>query len=297
MSENLPPHELRAELIDRLDAEQRPDLASRLAKCGHDLTLLCEGCLEPRHVKTRCDLKWCPSCQRAIAARTAERYARIAADCQWPLFVTFTCEHDCDDDVDLLRSVRRAHTKLRRLRWWKKCVAGGVISYEVTNKGEHGWHPHGHALIDCRWLAVSESCPARGLGKARWKAKARRAVEEVAAQWSLCLNRRGSVKVRRVWTGEDGSIGAAVHEVLKYSVKGSELVSVAEPIGGLIDVLDRTRLVCSWGSFYRHASVKRQRPAPAMCGCGCSAWCPEQFHESTHVMRNFSKRVRAGKVR
>lgn len=275
MNESLSPIELRAELIGRLDSEGRPDLASRLAKCGQPLRLRCLGCDEPRDVFTRCDLKWCPSCQRAIAARTAERYARIAAECQWPLFVTFTCQHDTNDDVDLLRSVRRSHTKLRRLRWWKKCVAGGVISFEVTNKGANGWHPHGHALIDCRWLSVTESTPARGADKATWRRKARRAVEEVAAQWSLCLGRTGSVKVRRVYQGDDGSIGAAVHEVLKYSVKGAELCAVQEPIGGLIDVLDRTRLVCSWGSFYRHPAVKRQRGKPALCECGCSDWCPQ----------------------
>jgi len=295
MKESLSPIDLREELITRLDSENRPDLASRLAKCGQPLRLLCNGCLAPREVFTRCDLKWCPSCQRAIAARTAQRYAAIASECQWPLFVTFTCEHDVDDDVALLRSVRRAHTKLRRLRWWKKCVAGGVISYEVTNKGANGWHPHGHALIDCRWLSVTESTPGRGADAATWKRKARRAVEEVAAQWSLCLGRRGSVKVRRVFAGDDGSIGAAVHEVLKYSVKGSELVSAPVPIAGLIDVLDRTRLVCSWGSFYRHPAVKRQRSAPAMCGCGCADWAPEEFHESTHVMRRFADRVRRGR--
>jgi hypothetical protein len=277
MNESLSPTELREELIARLDEENRPDLASRLSKCGKPLVLRCASCTSPRHCFTRCDLKWCPSCQRAIAARTAQRYATIAESCTWPLFVTFTCEHDTNDDVGLLRSVRRAHTKLRRLRWWKRAVIGGVISFEVTNRGENGWHPHGHALIDCRWLSVSETTPARNASKAQWRTKARRAVEEVAQQWSLCLGRKGSVKVRRVWQGDDGSIGAAVHEVLKYSVKGTELIEVAEPIAGLIDVLDRTRLVCSWGSFYRHAAVKRQRAAPAMCACGCSEWCPEDL--------------------
>lgn len=284
MNESLTPVELREKLIKRLDREKRPDLASRLSKCGHPLTLRCAGCTAGRDVFTRCDLKWCPSCQRAIAARTAQRYAKIAEECQWPLFVTFTCEHNCEDDVELLRDVRRAHTKLRRLRWWKKAVVGGVISFEVTNKGANGWHPHGHALIDCRWLAVNETTPARHATKDVWKRKATRACAEVAEQWSLCLRRTGSVKVRRVYIGDDGSIGAAVHEVLKYSVKGSELVDVEEPIGGLIDVLDRTRLVCSWGSFFRHAAVKRERKAPAMCKCGCTEWCPEEFFDRKHGM-------------
>jgi hypothetical protein len=284
MTESLSPVELRAALETRLRSEGRFDLAGRIAKCGQPLTLRRAACTAGRDVFTRCDLKWCPSCQRAIAARTAQRYSAIAAECQWPLFVTFTCQHTADDDVSLLRTVRRAHTKLRRLRWWKKCVAGGVISYEVTNKGDNGWHPHGHALIDARWLSVTESTPSRGADAATWKRKARRATEEVAAQWSLCLGRPGSVKVRRVFAGDDGSIGAAVHEVLKYSVKGSELCAVQEPIGDLIDMLDRTRLVCSWGSFYRHPAVKRQRSAPAMCTCGCTEWCPEEVFDRKHGM-------------
>ncbi len=237
------------------------------------MILRCQACTSPRHVETRCDLKWCPRCQRALAARTADRYARIAAECTWPLFVTWTCQHSAEDGVELIRHVRRSHTKLRRLRWFKIHVTGGVISYEVTH-GEHGWHPHGHTLLDCRWLAVQTTQPAVGATREQWKRKANAACSEVAEQWSLSLGRRGSVKVRRVWTDESG-ISAAVHEVLKYSVKGSDLVTCSGNVGELIDVLDRTRLVASWGSFYRHAACKRQRSAPSMCACGCSDWMPE----------------------
>lgn len=83
------------------------------------------------------------------------------------------------------------------------------------------------------------------------------------------------MKVRRVWTSEDGGIGGAVAEVLKYSVKGSDLVDAPCPIGPLIDVLDRTRLVCSYGTFYGHAAAKRERATPSMCECGCTQWMPE----------------------
>lgn len=274
MREDTSPLATRAALRIKLEGEERSDLAARLAKCGQPLTLRCSGCTAGREVFTRCDLKWCPSCQRALAARTGDRYTRIAAEAQWPLFVTFTVQHSSEDPVSLIRDVRRAHTKLRRLRWWKRAVRGGVVAYEVT-KGANGWHPHAHALIDCRWLAVAETAPKVGANRDEWARKGKAAAKEVGEQWSLCLGRRGSVKVRRCWTDNSGGIGGAVAEVLKYSVKGSDLVAMEGDVSPLIDVLDRTRLVASWGSFYRHPAVKRQRSAPAMCTCGCTEWLPE----------------------
>jgi hypothetical protein len=268
----------RASIVEKLDTEHRSDLADRLRKCGQPLRLRCDGCQASRDVMTRCDLKWCPTCQRALAARTAERYAAIAADCHWPLFVTFTVKHGKEDPVELIRHVRRAHTKLRRLRWWKRAVVGGVVAYEITH-GENGWHPHAHALIDCRWLSVTTTAPPAQAKREEWARRGKAAAKEVAEQWQLCLGRKGGLHVRRCWTDHGGGIGGAVHEVLKYSVKGSDLAATETEIGPMIDVLDRTRLVASWGSFYRHPATKRKRSAPSMCGCGCTAWLPEEILE------------------
>lgn len=268
----------RTAIVSRLQAEGRIDLAARLLKCGQPLTLRCCDCTTPRLVMTRCDLKWCPTCQRALAARTAERYGTISDSCQWPLFVTFTVKHSSADEVALIREVRRAHTKLRRLRWWKRAVKGGVVAFEVT-RGKHGWHPHAHALIDCQWLAVTVGHPSRTASKAEWIARGKQAAREVAAQWELCLGRVGSVKVRRCWTDRSGGIRGAVAEVIKYSVKGTDLAECDGEIGPMIDVLNRTRLIASWGTFYRHAAVKRKRTAPAMCPCGCANWLPEAVLE------------------
>lgn len=228
---------------------------------------------------TRCDLKWCPSCQRALAARTAQRYVALAADMQWPLVTTWTVQHTEADPVTLIRDVRRAHTRMRRLRWWRGAVRGGVVAYEIT-RGEHGWHPHGHALVDCRWLAVRTTAPPVGATREDWAARGKASATELAEQWSLCLRRRGSVRIRRAWTG-DGGIDGAVREILKYSVKGSDLLEMAgsAPIGPLIDVLSRTRLVASWGTLYRHTSLKRTRAEPAMCRCGCTEWLPYDVAE------------------
>ena len=91
---------------------------------------------------------------------------------------------------------------MRRLRWWKKRVLGGVVAIEVTRLStkerkrrklsvttDQGWHPHVHGLLDCDWLAVDESKPGPTATKEQWKRKATAAANELAEQWSLCLGR------------------------------------------------------------------------------------------------------------
>jgi len=267
----------REALKSKLVSEGRIDLAARLEKCGRELVLRCQACTRGRTCLTRCDLKWCPACQPVLAFRTAERYRVIAAGCQWPLMVTWTCTHAAEDSHLLLRHVRRSHTKLRRQRWFKTRQKGGVIAYELTH-GDHGWHPHAHSLIDCRWLSVTIGAPPVGADRKAILRRARASCAEVAAQWTLALGRKGRVEVHRVWRRENG-IEDSLAEVLKYSTKGSELAELDDsvPIGPVIDMLDLTRNVASWGTFYRHPALKRVKPPAAMCECGCSDWLPEEL--------------------
>lgn len=271
---------VREALRCRLVNDGDHDLAARLTKCGQTLNLLCTCCGQLKPVLTRCDLKWCPSCQPALSARTAARYEAITAECDWPLFVTWTTKNFDDNTLNFVRHVRRSFAKLRRLRWWKRRVQGGVASIEVTNIG-NGWHPHVHSLLDCQWLAVDEAKPRIGASKAEWKNKARRVGMELAEQWSLCLARPGSVKVRRVWARDGGDSKPVTSEVLKYSCKGTDLVECEERPGSLIRMLDGCRLVTSWGTFYGHPATKRQHKAGAPCDkCGAkSAWLPEAAME------------------
>jgi len=185
---------------------------------------------------------------------------------RWPLFVTFTCRNY--PTADSVREVRRAFTKLRRHRWWKRAVAGGVAQVEMTNRGK-GWHPHIHALLDCRWLSVTVPAPRPGQDVAK---VGKRAATEVAEAWSDCLQRRGSVKVRRVWIRDGGDIEPAMREVLKYSLKPDQLMEMDdEHIIDAIDAIDRTRLLVTWGSLYRRPElVRTKRPLACECGAiGC----------------------------
>lgn len=197
------------------------------------------------------------------------------AEITWPLFVTFTITHDDEDDWELIRTVRRGHTKFRRLRWFKKAVRGGIVAFEAQND-RGGLHPHAHCLFDCRWLSVSQPEPRSTATRDQWTRAARIACGEVAEQWSLCMGRKGSVKVRRVWRRDGGDIGGALAEVIKYSVCAAALAKMdPQRAVDLIRVIDRTRMLASFGTLYRHPGIKRKRSAPAMCSCGCTEWLPE----------------------
>lgn len=267
----------RARLLNRLWAEDSPH-AARLESCGEPLFLRCCTCGCRRRVEKRCDLKWCPSCQHALALRTCARYQRACAALQWPLFVTFTCRNFTGGELGV-REIRRAFGKLRRLRWWRARVKGGVAGLEVTNRGK-GWHAHIHALIDCRWFAVDESEPGPTCRGEAFKAKARRACAEVAEQWSLALGgRRASVKPRRVWKRDGGDIGGALREVLKYAITSEQLDAVPDALTPLLDEISKTRMVTSWGTCYGLGGAAAERPHAECNFCHDEpAWLPEDIY-------------------
>lgn len=256
----------RAALAARLDETNSPDLAARLEKCGQPLGLTCTACGHQKQTFTRCDLKWCPSCAPLLAHEKVTRYAPICAEFLSPLFVTLTVKN-YSDRVGV-RELRRAFTALRRQRWWKKRVAGGVASFEVTNRGK-GFHPHIHALIDCRWLSVTVNRPAPGASNDAFRSAARRALTEVADVWSLAVGRKGTLKVRAVFHRDDGDSTAAMREVIKYSVKPSDLIEADDP-GAIVHELSLSRNLVSWGTAYRHPSLRKAEAAATECEC-CKA--------------------------
>jgi len=200
------------------------------------------------------------------------KYERIAkaAGAKWMALVTLTSQHSFGSYMTP-RETMSAFRRLRRLRWWRKRVAGGVASCEIT-KGHRGWHVHIHALIDCEWLAVTELPPGRTASKEQCKAKGMRARKELSEQWSLCCRRPADVWVRRA----TGKIDEVCREVLKYSVKGSDLLECKGDIAPIIRSMTGVKLAGGWGTWYRHPAIKRPDKPPATCKCGCSDWMMEK---------------------
>lgn len=253
----------RQQLLERLGDEMETSLYNRLSKCGNPISLTCTCCGRERLASSRCDNKWCPSCQHALAMRTVERMRSCVTSMKWPTLVTLTVKNYGDFSIDFMRATRKAFGKLRRLRWWKKCVRGGIAAFEVTNKGK-GWHPHVHALIDCRWLSVTVPAP---MNQGEVFKRGKEACKEVQQQWELCTGRPArNIQVRRVYKRDNGDPAQAVREVMKYSVKGTDLVKMKAKVGPLIRMISATRLVTTFGCAYGKAGKRCKLSLPCECG-------------------------------
>lgn len=253
----------REQLLARLDEESETDLADYLRRCGETLILICPGCGYHHPTEKRCKKKWCPVCVRALSTKRALKFSAAARRMRWPLHLTLTVQNITNDDDQFIRRLRRNFGKLRHRKLWKNSVAGGVAGIEVTNKGK-GWHPHIHALIDCRWLAISTPQPQAGESKRSVRAKCRRAKREFTKLWCKIIKEKwGVCYIRRV-----DNIEKAVREVLKYAISGTELAEVEGNLGPLIRQLDGCRLTTSFGSMFGKKLVADEPERVSICpGC------------------------------
>lgn len=267
----------RAKLLARLDQEHENDLANSLRSCGEPLPIVCANCGYLHLAAKRCKKKWCPVCVRAIATKRAIKFSKAAAQMTWPMHLTLTVANITDaEDVDFVRRLRRAFGKLRHRKLWEKNVAGGVAGIEVTNKGK-GWHPHLHALIDCRWLALRTPAPQPGESQKVTRDKCRRAKLEFTKLWRKIIREKHGV----CWMRRVDDTEKAIREVLKYAIKGSELAEVPQPVGPLIRQLDRCRLTTSFGSMFgKRLTAHAETPVRVCPQCKTTdAWMLEEtFH-------------------
>jgi hypothetical protein len=251
---------LREELIIRLKWEGADDLAEKLQKCGQPLWMTCTHCGDNHKTETSCKRKWCPACQRQIATKRANRMRNAIKAMEWPLFVTLTMANS--DDPESVRHLRRSFGKLRNRKLWKSKVAGGVAAIEVTNIG-NGWHPHLHALIDCRWLAIHTPEPNKHWSNEKKRPYWLSANRELSDTWAHILGQpMANIKTKRATKGD------VIKEILKYSVKGSDLLDSPDNIAPMIRVLDMTRLITTFGSLYGRTKELDERIHNEGCPCG-----------------------------
>lgn len=228
----------------RLADEKETELLAKIAVCQEPLNLRCEICQTTVEIKQRCKRKWCPCCVRHLAGQRSAELQFIVERMQWPLFVTLTMRNVEDLSSGGVRHLRRAFGKLRHRRFWKDRVKGGIANVEVTNIG-NGWHPHLHCVIDCRWLAIETKPPRARDSQAEKQAAFKSAAAELERHWAKCLKQEtASVKVKRAFRG------TITKEVVKYSVKSSDLIECAGSVGDVIRALESTRLMTTFGKCH-----------------------------------------------
>ena len=103
----------------------------------------------------RCQSAWsCPHCAPRLAARRAEalrpQVAGLLRQGYRPWLLTLTLRHDRASSLDdLFGLLGKAWGRLTSGRAWASVKAGGVEyirGYDLTH-GQHGWHPHIHAVV------------------------------------------------------------------------------------------------------------------------------------------------------
>lgn len=189
--------------------------------------------------------------------------------------------HESSDSiVENVKILRKGWAKFRALAWFKRCVKGGVCAVEISTPddensgfdllGNHGAHPHIHALLDCRWLLVSGSMPQGPTTSPQFKRRVREIQSEIAVQWRLCLNGiEGGIFTRRAKKD-------SVHEVLKYAISSNSLINSKIPVAPIIDALSGRKAVMPFGSIRKALKIvraeKKAAQPPLICECGAEEW-------------------------
>lgn len=231
-------------LRDRLASEGEQELLRRIEPCQKPLILRCLTCKSKKEVRQRCKLRWCPCCAKQLASARATEMDFIVERMRWPLFVTLTMKHGSVIDSADIRKLRRTFGKLRHRKIWKLRTRGGVAAVELTND-DGGWHPHLHAVIDCRWLAIKTSPPRTRATRDEWRTACVEAAKELGDLWAKMLDQpTASVRIKRA------NKRTIAEEVTKYTVKAQDLIESTVPIGPLIRSMNKTRLMTTFGEAH-----------------------------------------------
>jgi hypothetical protein len=101
----------------------------------------------------KCRLRFCPFCSELLPRRDRRR-ARLAVssvrlrDGEHWQFITLTAPKIKDAGLFIaLQVFRRAWSLLRKRRWWKENVRGGIKNHEWTTNEGAGYNAHLHLLV------------------------------------------------------------------------------------------------------------------------------------------------------
>lgn len=103
----------------------------------------------------QCRARVCPPCFLARRFRAALELERVVSEReretgQQSMLATLTIRHHLFDPVDIVKAVRAAWRDMlqsRAFREWRKHHGVAFVIAEEVTRGEHGWHPHLHALL------------------------------------------------------------------------------------------------------------------------------------------------------
>jgi len=100
-----------------------------------------------------CRCRMCPTCQARRGRDLTHRIHAIVKTMDAPRFVTLTLRSTDESLKHTLDRLYAAFKELRRSKFWKAHVRGGVAVAEVTRPPDTGlWHPHIHVITDGQFM-------------------------------------------------------------------------------------------------------------------------------------------------
>jgi hypothetical protein len=143
-----------------------------------------------------------------------------------PLFLTLTVRNG-SDLRERGQHLRRSFERLRRRKYWREHVAGGIAIEEIVHNGKE-WHPHLHIIVD-------SGTPSAVL------------LPELVALWLAVTGDSFIIDVRPL---------TELREACKYTAKLSGIVYYPELVGEFTAYAARRRMVVPFGNCYGQAAVE-----------------------------------------
>ncbi len=229
---------------------QRMDLCAQILdfKLVPDLDL---GQLQLKLSAARfCRVPQCPVCQsrrslmwKARALRTLPLVVRDYPNHRW-LFLTLTQKNCSVDELrETVLEMNKSFARLTKLKRW--AVEGWIKSLEVTRGKDGSAHPHFHCLLMVspayfkrNYISYREWCDL-------WQKVSR-------------LNYKPQVHVRAVAKDRDPTV--LIPEILKYSVKESDLYKSREFLLGITEQLYKIQRISVGGILRSYMKKLEEEP-------------------------------------
>ncbi len=143
-----------ATLTDNPDFEFLSRIRSKMRDCGK-FGYICEeeGTNAVKICRLFCRSRLCPVCGRKRSMNVYFKIVAMVKKMKNPKFITLTLTSSSDPLDEQIQRLNKCFATLRRRRWWKGQVAGGVFTHEQTfNFQRDQFHPHIHMIVDTPYL-------------------------------------------------------------------------------------------------------------------------------------------------
>ena len=106
---------------------------------------------------SKCRLRWCPICADGKKHIIVENVKPWIKEQDYPKFLTLTIKHSNKPLRKQIEELYEAFKKLRRHKYFKSKVTGGIWFFQITlSKTTGQWHPHIHCAITGLFLSKKE---------------------------------------------------------------------------------------------------------------------------------------------